>query len=340
MPEPLVVVIDETDAGARLDRVLAGHLAGLSRTRIKALILSGAVSAGGATISEPRYPVKSGQTITIDIPEPEPAAPCPETMDLSILYEDGAIIVINKPAGLVVHPGAGHGAGTLVNGLIAHCGTSLSGIGGVKRPGIVHRLDKDTSGVMVVAKTDGAHQALSAQFADHGRTGALERRYRAFVWGAPDRRTGTIDAPLGRAPNNPLKFAVRRDGKTAITHYRVTDRFTGPDGGLAASAVASDVASTVASAVECRLETGRTHQIRVHMAHMGHPLIADPVYGTGFATKVATLSPQAARIVHDLNRQALHAGFLRIEHPVTHEVMAFEAPLPDDLAALEITLSA
>ena len=206
---------------------------------------------------------------------------------------------------MVVHPAAGNATGTLVNALIAHCGDSLSGIGGVRRPGIVHRLDKDTTGVMVVAKTDRAHAKLAAQFADHGRTGPLERGYLAFVWGAPDRPRGTIEQPIDRHPHARDKMAVRQGGREAITHWEVLERFLGPDG------------KPVASLLACRLETGRTHQIRVHLAHAGHPLIGDSVYGPGFRTKVARLSPKAAESVEALGRQALHAYLLAIEHPIT-----------------------
>ncbi len=216
------------------------------------------------------------------MPEPEPAEPGGEDIPLNIVFEDDDIIVIDKPAGLVVHPAAGHATGTLVNALIAHCGDSLSGIGGVKRPGIVHRLDKDTTGLMVVAKTDRAHQALAAQFADHGRTGPLRRGYLAFVWGAPARPKGTIDAPIDRHPKSRDRMAVRANGREAITHWQVLERFDGKDG------------KPAASLIECRLETGRTHQIRVHLAHLGHPLLGDATYGTGFKTK-ATRLPEAAQ---------------------------------------------
>ena len=234
---------------------------------------------------------------------PTPAA---EDIPLNIVFEDDEIIVIDKPRGMVVHPAAGKTTGTLVNALIAHCGASLSGIGGVRRPGIVHRLDKDTTGLMVVAKTDRAHAKLAAQFADHGRTGPLERGYLAFVWGAPDRPRGTIDQPIDRHPHARDKMAVR-PGRPGGHH---------PLGGAGALSQGSD-GKPVASLLACRLETGRTHQIRVHLAHAGHPLIGDPVYGPGFRTKVARLAPKAAAAVEALGRQALHAYLLAIEHPVT-----------------------
>ena len=211
------------------------------------------------------------------MPPPEPAEPAAEHIPLNVVYEDTDIIVIDKPAGLVVHPAAGHASGTLVNALIAHCGDSLSGIGGVKRPGIVHRLDKDTSGLMVVAKNDAAHQSLAAQFADHGRTGPLERGYLAFAWGAFDRPKGTIEAPIDRHPHSRTKMAVRGGGREAVTHWQTLEKFPGAGGKPAASLVA------------CRLTTGRTHQIRVHLAHAGHPLLGDATYATGFKTKAAQL---------------------------------------------------
>jgi 23S rRNA pseudouridine1911/1915/1917 synthase len=225
---------------------------------------------------------------------------------------------------MVVHPAPGSPGGTLVNALIYHCGTSLVGIGGVKRPGIVHRLDKDTSGVMVAAKTERALNHLAAQFADHGRTGPLHRAYTAFVWGSTQSARGTVDAPLGRDQNNRLKQQVRRDGREAITHYRTEARFGGEGWDI--------------TRLECQLETGRTHQIRVHMAHIGHPLVADPVYAPGYATKVNRLPEAPAAIISGLYRQALHAAELGFEHPTTREEMTFEAPLPPDLAALEESL--
>src|SRR3954470_14533611 len=226
-------LVSAEQAGQRLDRVLAAASA-LSRTRLKALILDGAVTIGARTIRDPGYRVNLGETVTVAVPEPEPAAPGGESIPLNIVFEDDAIIVIDKPAGLVVHPAAGHAAGTLVNALIAHCGDSLSGIGGVKRPGIVHRLDKDTTGLMVVAKTDRAHQALAAQFADHGRTGPLRRGYLAIAWGTPATPKGTVDAPLGRHQERRDKIAVRRDGRPSLTHWHVLERYPGKDGKPAA----------------------------------------------------------------------------------------------------------
>jgi len=244
------------------------------------------------------------------------------------VFEDSDIIVIDKPAGLVVHPAAGHERGTLVNALIAHCGASLSGIGGVKRPGIVHRLDKDTSGLMVVAKNDFAHQSLSAQFADHGRNGAMERGYLAFVWGVPNRTRGTVAAPIDRHPHAREKMAVREGGRDAVTHYEIRESFAGHDG------------KPVASLLACRLETGRTHQIRVHLAHIGHPLLGDAVYGPHFKTKASQLSPAAQAALTALDRQALHAYLLVLEHPRTGAILRWEKGLPEDLLSLEAALKA
>lgn len=320
------IVVTEEQAGQRLDACLAQSLADFSRSRIKDLILKGAVSIGGAKIGEPRHKVKPGDEITFVAPEPVDPEPQGEDIPLDILFEDEHIIVINKPVGLVVHPAAGNLTGTLVNALIYHCGDSLKGIGGEKRPGIVHRLDKDTSGVMVAAKTEKALNRLAAQFADHGRTGPLQRAYIAYVWGKIETGSGTIDAPLARDPYNRLKQAVRKSGREAITHYRVEKRFSGEKWDI--------------TRVECQLETGRTHQIRVHMAHIGYPLVADPLYATGFATKVNSLPEQQATVIKGIRRQALHAALLGFEHPQTREEMVFTANLPDDLVQLEDALEA
>jgi 23S rRNA pseudouridine1911/1915/1917 synthase len=316
------------EVGDRLDRVLANRVPDLSRSRIKTLVLAGQVTVGGQAVRDPGHRLQVGSEISIVVPPPEPAAPEPEAIPLNIVFEDDAIIVIGKPAGLVVHPGAGNWTGTLVNALVAHCGESLSGIGGVRRPGIVHRLDKDTSGLLVVAKTDRAHRKLTAQFADHGRTGPLERGYLAFVWGAPPRPKGTIDRPIDRHPRARDKMAVREGGREAITHWEIQERY-------------ADAASqpVVASLLECRLETGRTHQIRVHLASIGHPLLGDSVYGAGFKTKASRLSRPAQGALASLDRQALHAHILTIAHPVTGEIMHFRAELPADLAALRCALA-
>jgi 23S rRNA pseudouridine1911/1915/1917 synthase len=319
---------DEVAAGSRLDQWLAAQYAGtLSRSRIKRLIEQGHVRLNGETVAEPKRKLHAGDSVEIALPEPETAEPAAEPIPLSVLFEDEDVIVIDKPPGLVVHPGAGNPSGTLVNALLHHCGDSLSGIGGVKRPGIVHRLDKDTSGVMVVAKNDHAHKALSAQFADHGRTTGMERSYLALVWGAPDRMNGTIETWLGRSSGDRMKQAVvnesQPDARHAVTHYQTRERYGDPTG-----------ANAVASLVECRLETGRTHQIRVHMAHAGHPLIGDQDYGKAFATKANILPQQLKHLVTGFGRQALHATSLSFEHPRSGELLRFETPLPGDMQAL------
>ena len=263
--------------GERLDAFLARRAEGFSRSRLKALIKDGCVTVGGDVASEPNTRVRPGAEVALSVPPPDAAEPEAEAIPLAVLFEDSDVIVIDKPAGLVVHPGAGNRAGTLVNALIAHCGESLSGIGGVKRPGIVHRLDKDTSGVLVVAKNDAAHRALSDQFADHGRDGPLLREYDALVWGVPRPHIGDINVPLNRDPKNRLKQAVSRTGgRRALTRYAVKERYLGH-----------------AALLSCRLETGRTHQIRVHLAHIGHPLVGDLVYGAGYKTKVRDASGRA-----------------------------------------------
>jgi 23S rRNA pseudouridine1911/1915/1917 synthase len=326
-PPKEMLMVAAAEAEDRLDRLLAARTA-LSRTRIKGLILDGAVTIGARTIRDPGYRVNAGEAIALAVPEPEPAEPAPEAIPLNVVFEDEEIIVLDKPAGLVVHPAPGHASGTLVNALIAHCGASLSGIGGVKRPGIVHRLDKDTSGLMVVAKTDRAHQSLAAQFADHGRIGPLQRGYLAFVWGAPARPKGTIEAPIDRHPRSRDKMAVRDGGRPAITHWQVLERFAGNDG------------KPVASLLACRLATGRTHQIRVHLAHVGHPLMGDSTYGQGFRTKAAHLSDVGRSALTALGRQALHAYLLAVQHPVSGETLQFRSELPDELARLHHSLTA
>ncbi|WP_102957607.1 RluA family pseudouridine synthase [Mangrovicella endophytica] len=316
-------MVEDADAKRRLDQFLSEALGeAMSRSRVQALIESGEVTVNGRPVLISRTKLAAGDTIEMVIPEPEDAQPQPEAIPLDILYEDDALIVLDKPAGLVVHPGAGNGTGTLVNALLHHCGDSLSGIGGVRRPGIVHRLDKDTSGVMVVAKTDTAHRALSEQFAAHGRDGRMERAYLAIVWGVPARRTGIIDTYLARSTADRLKRAVapatRTDARHAVTHYAVQSQ-------------ASDGSTAL---VECELETGRTHQIRVHLAHLGHPLLGDDVYGGGFCTKARTLTDDRRSVVEGFRRQALHAFRLVFEHPVSGETMAFETEPPEDFARL------
>jgi 23S rRNA pseudouridine1911/1915/1917 synthase len=318
--------VAEGEAGARLDRYLAERpelvSAHLSRSRIKSLIEGGRVALRGAAMRDPAKKLTPLDEIVLDVPPPEPAEPQAEAIALNIVYEDAHLIVIDKPAGLVVHPASGHESGTLVNALIAHCGESLSGVGGVKKPGIVHRIDKDTTGLLVIAKTDAAHHGLSALFADHGRTLSLTREYLAFVWGVPDRAHGTIETHLGRHSIQREKMAVvsQSRGREAITHWEKVADYG------------------VASLIRCQLETGRTHQIRVHLAHIGHPLIGDTTYGAGFKTKIAKLPEGAREAVEALGRQALHAETLGFEHPITREEMMFESELPDDLAALRAAL--
>jgi 23S rRNA pseudouridine1911/1915/1917 synthase len=324
----LEVTVAGDEGSARLDRVLAVRRPELSRSRLKALILAGSVTAGGAPLRDPAYHVTAGDTITIDVPEAVAAEPAGEDIALDIVYEDDDIVVIDKPRGLVVHPAAGHETGTLVNALIAHCGASLSGIGGVRRPGIVHRLDKDTTGLMVVAKNDRAHQSLSEQFADHGRTGAMRRGYMAFAWGVPNRQRGTVEAPIDRHPHAREKMAVRDSGREAITHWEIQESYNGRGG------------QPVAALLACQLETGRTHQIRVHLAHIGHPLMGDAVYGPHFKTKASHLAPKSQAALAALDRQALHAYLLVLEHPKTGEILHWESALPEDLLLLQNALRA
>jgi 23S rRNA pseudouridine1911/1915/1917 synthase len=331
----LAVTVAGDEGSARLDRVLAVRRPELSRSRLKALILAGRVSIlsdgdgdGDVPVRDPAHHVAAGATIAIEVPEAIAAEPAAEDIALDIVYEDDDIIVLDKPKGLVVHPAAGHETGTLVNALIAHCGASLSGIGGVRRPGIVHRLDKDTTGLMVAAKNDRAHQSLTAQFADHGRTGAMRRGYLAFVWGLPNRQRGTIDAPIDRHPHAREKMAVREGGREAITHWEILESFAGRDG------------KPVAALLACQLETGRTHQIRVHLAHLGHPLMGDDVYGPHFKTKASHLGPESRTALAALGRQALHAYLLALEHPETGEILEWISDLPGDLARLRDCLRA
>jgi 23S rRNA pseudouridine1911/1915/1917 synthase len=319
-------VVAAHEQGQRLDRVLAAHVGDLSRSHLKSLILAGEVAVAGRTILDPGRRVNTGVSITLRVPQPIAAQPQPEDIHLRVAYEDADLLIVDKPAGLVVHPAPGHWTGTLVNALIARLGDSLSGIGGVRRPGIVHRLDKDTSGLLVVAKTDRAHRSLTGQFADHGRTGRLQRLYLAFVWGVPDRPRGRIDAPIARHPHAREKMAVREGGREAVTHWKVVERY-GPPG------------QPVASLLELRLETGRTHQIRVHLAHLGHPLLGDSVYGAGFKTKATLLSPEARAALEALDRQALHAHLIAVEHPESRRFLQFRSELPPELAHLRHALA-
>jgi 23S rRNA pseudouridine1911/1915/1917 synthase len=292
------------DKGARLDRFLAAKIESLSRTRLKALILEGAVEVSGRTVRDPEYRVNAGDEIKVSVPEAEPAKPTAEKIPLDIVYEDKDVIVLDKPAGLVVHPAAGNRSGTLVNALIAHCGASLSGIGGEKRPGIVHRLDKDTSGLMVVARTIEAHTDLVRQLAAR----EITREYLAVAHG-DIARAMVVDAPIGRHPTQRTTMAVVERGKPARTHVSVVERFG------------------AATLVRCRLETGRTHQIRVHLAAIGHPLVGDPVYGARRARTASARVPALAR-------QALHAALLSLAHPTTRRALRFESKPPADFGAL------
>lgn len=310
--ETHVVAVDAATAGLRLDRVLASALPDLSRMRIKALIQAGLVSRGEATISEPSYRVKPGESYTVSVPPASDPSPRGQRIPLRILHEDDELIVVDKPAGLVVHPAPGNPDRTLVNALVHHCGDSLSGIGGVRRPGIVHRLDKETSGLMVAAKSDRAHAALAKQFAER----TVERAYLAVVWGVPRPLRGEIEAPIGRNPRNRRRMAVvERAGRHALTRYRVQRQ-------LAAGA----------SVVHCRLATGRTHQIRVHLAHIGHPVVGDRLYGR--ARHVAGATANAQAIIRAFDRQALHAGLLGFSHPRTGRPVRFESELPVEMKEL------
>jgi len=316
--------VGDADAGLRLDRFLAGALADLSRSRLKALIDAGAVTLGGEKIGDGNRRVKPGEVYDIAIPAPAAAVPEGQDIPLDVVYEDKDLIVIEKPAGLVVHPAAGNPDGTLVNALIAHCGKELAGIGGVARPGIVHRLDKDTSGLLVAAKNERAMASLAKQFAAH----AIERAYHAVVWGSPRLGEGRIEGQIGRSPFDRKRMAVLRgQGKQARTRYRVVERFGDPE-------------RPFASLVECRLETGRTHQIRVHLTHLGHPLIGDPQYGRARQPPRAKTpaEEEAFTAAAEFPRQALHAYVLGFQHPSTHKVMKFESEWPKDLAALIASL--
>ena len=313
-----VVTIDAAGEGERLDRALQLRLPELSRSRLKQLILSGQVSDDANVIRDPSRKVRNGQTFVVILPEPEAATPQAQAIPLDIRFEDAHLIVIDKPAGLVVHPAPGNPDGTLVNALIAHCGESLAGIGGERRPGIVHRLDKDTSGLIVAAKTELAHRALSADFAAR----RIARAYAAIVWGVPLPVEGEIAGNIGRSMTNRKKMAVvgATRGKPAVTRYK-TERIFGD----------------VAALIECRLLTGRTHQIRVHLAERGHPLIGDPVYSGRHGRGVARRETAAEAAAY-FPRQALHARHLGFSHPASGEYLAFDSDLPDDMKSLLVTL--
>jgi 23S rRNA pseudouridine1911/1915/1917 synthase len=302
------IALDASQAGWRLDRALAATIPSLSRERLKVLTKSGALTRDGKAVRDPATKVKGDERFTLAIPDPVPAHNEPQEIPLPIVYEDEHLLVIDKPAGLVVHPAAGNRDGTLVNALLHHCGGSLSGIGGVARPGIVHRIDKDTSGLLVIAKHDKAHEGLAKQFASH----SIDRRYLAIVSGVPRQAEGTVDAPLARSPQNRKKIAIvsAGRGKRAVTHWKRLELLND------------------AALVECRLETGRTHQVRVHMASIGHPLVGDPVYGRGKSGHRKLLNQL------DFKRQALHAAHLGFIHPVTKGRLSFDSALPSDMQEL------
>lgn len=314
--ETLTVTLGEAETGERLDRVLPAHLPELSRARIQTLIAEGRLSFGGAVVGDGKHKARPG-VYELIVPAPVDAIPDPQNIPLDVLHEDAHLIVVNKPAGMAAHPGPGTPDGTLVNALLFHCGDSLSGIGGVLRPGIVHRLDKDTSGVLVAAKNDAAHRGLSALFSKHD----IDREYKAIVRGAPKYTRGTVTTRLGRSHHDRKKMAVlRQGGREAITHYALAEVFGST--------------KPLAALLTCRLETGRTHQIRVHMAHLGCPCLGDPVYGSGAPAKAVQ------DIVRELGfeRQALHAGLLGFVHPITGEKLRFKAPMPEDMLALVAAL--
>ncbi len=319
----LTVTLSPENAGDRLDRVLTALFPDLSRARLQALIAEGRLSFDGVAVTEGKHKAKAGD-YTLTIPAPVSATPEPQDIPLDILFEDAHLIVVNKPVGMAAHPAPGTRDGTLVNALLFHCanpdGTStLSGIGGLLRPGIVHRLDKDTSGILVAAKSDAAHRGLSALFAKHD----IDREYKAVVRGAPKYMSGTVTTQIGRSHHDRKKMAVlRAGGREAITHYRLEEVF--------------GTTKPLAALLSCRLETGRTHQIRVHMAHLGCPCLGDPVYGSGAPAR------QVREILDELgfDRQALHAGLLGFVHPITGEKLKFKAPMPNDMQELVDTLAA
>ncbi len=315
-PSTYTVPAPSDKAGVRLDKMLADAIPNLSRTRVKALIMEGrVVDGGGAAMLDPAFKVKASQSFTITVPAPALAAPQPQAIPLNVVYEDDDVIVIDKPAGMVVHPSPGHPDGALVNALLAHCAGSLSGIGGVSRPGIVHRLDKDTSGLIVAAKNDAAHHSLSRQFAAH----SLERAYKALVWGVPNPRQGEVEGAIGRNPANRKKMAVvKKGGKPALTRYKTLKTY-----------------GAFASLVECRLASGRTHQIRVHMASLGHPVIGDPLYGANAQRRVKSVPEEAKRALLAFKRQALHAFLIGFDHPKTTQNIRLNSNLAKDIIELQ-----
>jgi len=314
--ETFTLKVEQNCERQRVDKFLADNLPLLTRTRIQALIDDNRLVCNGKIITSTSQKVHNGEIYILSIPPLVESTPQAENIALEIFYEDDDILVLNKPAGMVVHPAPGHGKSTLVNALLSHCKESLSGIGGVRRPGIVHRLDKETSGLMVIAKNDQAHHGLCAQFSNR----SLSRTYMALVWGIPTSKKGTIQSSIGRSPQNRKKMAiVSKGGKSAITHYAVVKSF-----------FAKNDPTQAISMVQCTLETGRTHQIRVHLTHLGHPIVGDPVYG-----RVPKWAKKAfPKNIITFPRQALHACILKFLHPRTHEPMTFEAPLPLDIKNL------
>ena len=322
----LSAIPDDAEAGTRLDRFLAERFDTLSRSRAKTLIKEGQCKMAGALMDDPRHSVVAGREYALEMPDPVAALPQPEDIPLDVLFEDEHLILVNKPAGMAVHPAPGSWQGTLVNALLHHCAGNLPGIGGVERPGIVHRIDKDTTGVLVVAKTEAAHQGLAGLFKTHD----IDRKYLALTRGAPRPLAGTVESDIARSPHDRKKMAVVPDGegRHAVTHYKALKQF-----GLIAKADMRPAAALV----ECRLETGRTHQIRVHMAHLGTPLIGDPVYGRHRGIKAfgsGEAFDEATQKARKLTRQALHATSLGFVHPVTKEDVFVETPLPDDMAGI------
>jgi 23S rRNA pseudouridine1911/1915/1917 synthase len=301
-------------AAARLDKACATAFPAISRSRLKALIEDGFVAVDGGTLTDPSAKVKPGQTLHVAPPPPADADPEPEEIPLAVVYEDADLLVLDKPPGMVVHPAAGNYSGTLVNALLAHCGEGLSGIGGVRRPGIVHRIDKDTSGLMVVAKSDAAHVGLSEQFAAH----TLDRAYYALVWGMVMPESGEYEGNIGRSSRDRKKMAVvSSGGKHALTRYKVVERF-----------------GRIATLIECRLATGRTHQIRVHCAENGHPLVGDPLYGRKAHPGVIGFPDNLKGFINRFDRQALHAWRIGFNHPISKDFLVFSSALPDDMTAL------
>ncbi|MGE0755180.1 MAG: RluA family pseudouridine synthase [Alphaproteobacteria bacterium] len=365
MSEILTCIVDEESAGQRLDKYLSAQISGMSRARLQALISSGHVTCDNAALADAAKKIKTGQTIRITVPDVEPSHIVAQDIPLDIVYEDNDILIINKPAGLTVHPAPGHPDSTLVNALLAHCGDSLSGIGGVARPGIVHRIDKETSGLLAVAKNDAAHAALSAQLADR----TLKRTYAALVWGVPSPLKGSITGNIGRSARDRKKMAVHRSGgKPAVTHYKVLQtfllkdkearsagrvslerrpmensaEFSGGNHKTAPPYPSPLKGEGIISRVECQLETGRTHQIRVHFAHAGHALVGDPVYGqtTASRLKSARIDADVKTALLAFGRQALHAHALGLIHPASGEAMEFTCELPDDMRTLLMALDA